>query len=119
MSRIMHILCAAACLLGLVGGVMAAEVDCDATYCFTAQDFSQQEHLAGICITGLPDPQTGTVMLGSRILRSGDILTAEQIAQMTFSPLRTEEDAQATVSYLPIYENRVDKSATMTIAIRG
>lgn len=117
--RIVSLVCAAVCLLGLSIGALAAEVDCDATYCFTAQDFSGEEAVAGICITGLPDPQTGTVMLGSRVLRAGDILAADQLAQMTFSPLRTQEDATATVTYLPIYENRVAPSATMTISIRG
>ena len=117
--RIVSLVCAAACLLGLAGGVLAAEVDCDTTYCFTAQDFSGEEQVAGICITQLPDPQTGTVMLGSRVLRQGDILTADQLAQMTFCPLRTQEDATATVTYLPIYENRVEPSTTMTISIRG
>lgn len=117
--RIISLLCAVACLLGLSAGALAAEVDCDAAYCFTAQDFSGEEEVAGICITQLPDPQTGTVMLGSRVLRRGDILTAEQLAQMTFYPLRTQEDATATVTYLPIYENRVEPSATMTISIRG
>ena len=58
-------------------------------------------------------------MLGSRVLRAGDILTADQLEQLTFHPLRTEEDAQAVISYLPIYENRVEKAATMTISIRG
>ena len=118
MIRIVCLMCALLCLFGLVGGVLAAEVDCDATYCFTAQDFSQ-ENLTGICITGLPDPETGTVMLGSRVLRSGDILAADQLEQMTFSPLRTEVDSVATVTYLPIYENRVEKATTMSISIRG
>ena len=117
--RVVSLMCAAVCALGLISGVLAAEVDCDTTYCFTAQDFSPEEQLAGICITQLPDPETGTVLLGNRVLRSGDILTAEQLSQMTFAPLRTQEDATATVSYLPIYQNRVDKSATMTISIRG
>lgn len=117
--RIVSLVCAAVCLLGLSIGALAAEVDCDATYCFTAQDFSGEEAVAGICITGLPDPKTGTVMLGSRVLRAGDILAADQLAQMTFSPLRTQEDATATVTYLPIYENRVAPSTTMTISIRG
>lgn len=117
--RIISLVCAAACLLGLSAGVLAAEVDCDATYCFTAQDFSGEEEVAGICITQLPDPQTGTVMLGSRVLRQGDILTAQQLEQMTFCPLRTQEDATAAVTYLPIYKNRVEPSTTMTISIRG
>ena len=103
----------------LLGTVFAAEVDCDATYCFTAADFSENENLKGICVTGLPDSSTGTVLLGSRVIRTGDILTYEQLEQLTFSPLRTEADAEATVTYLPIYENRVETAATMTLSIRG
>lgn len=118
--RFLCLVLAACCLLGL--GVVAApaEVDCDAVYCFTGEDFSQQEEaVAGICITGLPDPAAGTVLLGNRVLRAGDILTAQQLTKLTFLPLRTQEDAQAVISYLPIYENRVEKEATMTIGIRG
>lgn len=109
-----------ACLLTISGGALAAEVDCDTTYCFSPEDFSvSEEPLIGICITGLPNAQTGTVLLGSRVLQPGDILTADQLAQMTFAPLRTETDQDAVVTYLPIYRNRVEKSAAMTIAIRG
>ena len=105
------------CLLSST--VLAAEVECDATYCFTSLDFSSSEEpLAGICITDLPQ-ESGTVLLGTRVLKPGDILTAEQVDQMTFSPLSTETDAQAVMSYLPIYNDRVEKSSTMTIAIRG
>lgn len=105
--------------LSLAGAVTAAEVDCDDTYCFQSTDFSPEEELAGICITGLPESSTGTVMLGSRVLRPGDILTAEQLAQMTFVPLLTEMDQDAVVTYLPIYDDRVEKAATMTISVRG
>lgn len=105
--------------LSLAGAVTAAEVDCDDTYCFQSADFSPEEELAGICITGLPDSSTGTIMLGSRVLRPGDILTAEQLAQMTFVPLLTETDQDAVVTYLPIYDDRVEKAAAMTISVRG
>ena len=108
------------CLFGMGSTALAAEVDCDSTYCFTSGDFAEEaDALTGICITGLPAAQTGTVMLGSRVLQPGDILTAEQLSQMTFAPLRTEDDAQAQVTYLPIYQNKVEKSATMVISIRG
>ena len=113
------LLLALVCLLGSTGAAMAAEVDCDGVYCFTAGDFSGEEALSGICITELPDADTGTVLLGTRVLREGDILTADQLAQMTFAPLRTETDQDAVVTYLPIYENRVETTASMTIAIRG
>ena len=118
-TRIVCLAAAAAILLGVSCPALALEVDCDAIYCFTSEDFSGEEPLVGICITELPAANTGTVMLGTRVLRPGDILTAEQLAQMTFAPVRTEVDVDAVVTYLPIYENRVAKSATMAIAIRG
>ncbi|MBQ7340583.1 MAG: cadherin-like domain-containing protein [Oscillospiraceae bacterium] len=118
--RLVCLLLALVCLCSMGITAFAAEVDCDATYCFTAQDFSQAEDtLVGICITDLPDPDTGTMLLKQRVLQPGDILTAEQLAQMTFAPLRSEEDAQAQVTYLPIYSDRVEKSATAVISIRG
>ena len=106
-------------ILGLIGAVTAAEVDCDDTYCFQSTDFSPDSELQGICITGLPDSNAGTVMLGSRVLRPGDILTAQQLSQMTFVPLLTETDQDALVTYLPIYEDRVERATAMTISIRG
>lgn len=118
-KRILCLSLCAALLLGLAGAAVAAEVDCDAVYCFTQGDFSEKEGLVGVCVTNLPDSETGTVLLGTRVIRSGDILTAEQLAKLTFQPLLTEEDASATVTYLPIYENRVESAAAMTISIRG
>lgn len=118
-KRILCFFTAAVCVLGLCGAAAAAEVDCDDTYCFSADDFSEEEQIVGICVTGLPDANVGTAMLGCRVIQPGDILTAEQLAQMTFAPLRTEIDREAVVTYLPIYENRVDQAAEMTISIRG
>ena len=112
-------LAVALCLSTLATPVAAAQVDCDAAYCFSTADFTQEEKLAGIYITALPDAQTGTVMLGQRVLRAGDILTAQQVEQMTFHPLRTEEDQQAQLIYLPIFEDRVDSVATMSIEVLG
>lgn len=117
--RFISLMLAVMCLLGLTLPAMAAEVDCDATYCFTSQDFSSGEDpLAGICITGLPTG-SGTVLLGNRVLQPGDILTTAQVEQMTFQPLYAQEDAQAVMTFLPIYENRVEHPATMTLSIRG
>lgn len=107
------------CLILTVGTVTALEVDCDSTYCFSTDDFAGEEPLTGICITGLPDANVGTIMLGSRVLRRGDILTAQQVDQMTFLPLKTQQDQQAVVTYLPIYENRVDTTATAVISVKG
>lgn len=119
-KRFVSLMLAACCLFALSSSAGAASVDCDATYCFTPEDFSQlDEPLTGICITGLPDGKSGAVMLGSRVLQPGDILTAKQLEQMTFSPVRREQDASVQVSYLPIYENRVEKNTVMTLSVKG
>lgn len=117
--RILCLLLALACVLSLSTVAMAAEVDCDTAYCFSSEDFSQEDALTGICITQLPDAQTGTVMLGSRVICSGDILAADQLSMLTFHPLRTEDDKDAVITYLPIYPDRVEKATTMTIAVHG
>lgn len=97
----------------------AAQVESDAVYCFADSDFSEEEDLSGICLTGLPEASVGTVMLGARILQPGDILTAQQLRQMTFHPLSTEDDREATVTYLPIFPDRVEAVTTMTVAVIG
>ena len=118
--RVLSLTLACVFALGLAGQVWAAEVDSDAAYCFSSADFqSGEEPLSGICITGLPESHTGTVLLGSRVLCRGDILTAEQVEQMVFCPLKTQEDKVAQVTYLPIYETRVEPAAVMTLSIRG
>ena len=117
-KRVLCLLLVLSCGLIPVGAA-ALEVSCDEVYCFTGADFPSAEPLTGICITGLPEGETGTVMLGNRVLRAGDILTAGQLEEMTFHPVRSEENSEACVNYLPIYENRVDTDTVMTISIRG
>ena len=117
-----RILCMALALwaaFSLVPFAHAAQVSCDSTYCFSPADFSDTDTLTGICITGLPSGSAGTVKLGARVLRQGDILTAEQIAQMTFSPVRREENLEAVMTYLPVYADRVGPAAEMTLSILG
>ncbi len=118
-TRFLCALTAVICSISLASPAFAAQVESDDIYCFSAGDFSSGQDLAGICITALPDSSTGTVMLGNRVLRAGDILTADQIAQMTFHPIATESDRETTVTYLPIYTDRVEAAAVMSIAVIG
>ena len=117
-TRIACLLGALGCAVALAGGAAAAEVDCDSVYCFSAEDFSQDLSITGICITDLPE-NLGMLKLGSRILRTGDILTAAQVGQMTFSPLRSESDQTLEVGYLPVFEDHVARESVMTLSIRG
>lgn len=118
-KTILCALTALLCVFSLATHAAAIQVECDATYCFSAADFSDEEELAGICITGLPDASAGTVMLGQRILQPGDILTAEQVGRMTFHPLHSSTDLQAQMTYLPVYKDRVESVATMSVAVIG
>lgn len=118
-TRFLSALTALLCLCAAILPAAAAEVSCDSTYCFSPADFSPEENLKGICITSLPEERIGTVMLGDRVLRPGDVLTADQVAQLTFCPLRTETDRSTEVGYLPIYESNVAPQAAMTISVRG
>lgn len=117
-TRIACLLGALSCTVALAGGASAAEVDCDSVYCFSAEDFSNDLSITGICITELPE-NLGALKLGSRILRPGDILTADQVAQMTFTPVRTEADKVVEVGYLPVFEEYVAGETVMTLSIRG
>ena len=103
-------------LLLLAAPAAAAEVASGEVYCFTAGDFAEGE-LAGICVTGVP--AGGAVLLGDRTIRAGDILTAEQVGQMTFAPAATEVNSEAVMTYLPIYADRVEAPRTMTIDVLG
>ena len=116
--RIWGFAAAVCCVGAMIGGVSAAEVESGQMYCFSAEDFSENPSLAGICITELPRGQ-GALTLGSRILQPGDILTAEQVRQMTFSTVRSERDSTVQVGYLPICDTQVQEPAVLTISIRG
>ena len=95
-----------------------AEVDSGDVYCFGAGDFSDRE-LLGICVTGLPEETIGTVLLGSRVIRTGDILPGEQLDQLTFVPTRRETDTRVQILYLPVFSQGVGRETELTISIRG
>lgn len=118
-THFFRLLAAVFCILALAVPVAAAEVESGSIYCFQTDDFSGEDSFSGICITDLPDSSTGTLMLGCRVIRAGDILTAEQTARLTFSPLDTRTDKTAQVEYLPIYDNHVAPCSVMDIRIRG
>ena len=118
-DRILPLLTALLCLSSAVCPALAAEVESGGVYCFSPEELAQDNDLSGICITSLPERDLGSVTLGNRQLQPGDVLTADQLARMTFSPLVTEEDLTASVTYLPICDGHAQAPVTMTISIRG
>lgn len=117
--RILSMLLALTLPFGCAVGALAVEVESGDVYCFSSGDFSQNEEepVVGVCILELPE--SGAVLLGQRVVRPGDILTAGQLETLTFEAAPTETDTAAQVSYLPIYENRVEPQAVLTFSIRG
>ena len=106
--------------VGLTLSASAAEIDSQDVYCFGAEQFSPGEtELAGICLTQLPEKSQGLLMLGERLLRPGDVLTAQQVGEMTFVSGSVQQDSTATISYLPVFANGLAGEATMTLSIRG
>ena len=110
------------CLLFLLAALLAAlpvsalEVDSGSVYCFSGNDFAQAP-LEGVCIRQLPE--NGAVLLGTRIIQPGDILTSQQLSELTFCPADTETDTTATLEYLPVFQDRVEGPTELTISIRG
>lgn len=105
---------------GLTLSASAAEIDSQDVYCFGAEEFTAGEAaFSGICLTGLPEKEQGLLMLGERMLRPGDVLTAQQVNEMTFVSGTTQDDATATITYLPVFSNGLAGEATMTLSIRG
>ena len=116
-SRLIACLTAFVCCLGCGLSAAAAEVDCDGIYCFSAADFG--EELTGICVVSVPEASLGAVTLGDRQVRPGDILTAQQLAMLTFSPVRTQDHKTVRIRYLPVFDRAVGQEAVMTLSIRG
>ena len=118
-----HMICLTLCVVlmtALLVPARAAEVEGGERYCFSPTDFAPGDaQLAGICITRLPEPDQGTVMLGSRILRPGDVLTAGQVEQMTFAANCAGEEDTATIGYLPVFSNGLAGESAMTLSIRS
>ena len=115
--RVLPLLMALCLVLPL--GANGAEISSGDEYCFSLEDFaSEEKELKGICVTEVPE-KTGEVLLGSRVIRPGDTLSADRLAELTFAPADTETDADAQVGYLPIYSGEVGPETTLTLAIRG
>lgn len=91
----------ALCAMLLSASVSAAE------HPLSPADFG--EELTGVWITGLPDGNA--LLLGSRVIRAGDVLTADQLQSLTL-----QDGAETVIRYLPIRENGVDAEAELVFS---
>ena len=100
--------------LALPLSVSAQQMDSGSVYCFGPQDFG--EEIQGVFLMEVPE--NGRCFLADRVLRPGDVLTKQQVENMTFVPEHTEADAQAELTYLPIGDS-LGAQTTFSLGIRG
>ena len=116
---IARLLALAAALCLPVLPVCAAESVGGAEYCFTTEDFlSQPSPASGVYLRAVPEEALGTLRLGDRTLRCGDVLPAEDLDNVVFSPAGAC-DAMACVGYCPIWGDTLGEDAELTIRLRS
>ena len=97
-----RILAAALCAFALASSVSAAEQP------LSPADFG--DGLTGVWITAVPEGDA--LVLGSRVIRRGDVLTAAQLTSLTL-----RGDCDAAIRYLPIREEGVDAEAELVFSL--
>lgn len=93
----------------------APEVPAGDLSCLSPADFG--EGIRGICVTAVP--QDGTLRLGERTIRSGDVLTADQLGALTFTHPDSAADSRTVMGYLPIRDDGPGAEAELVFSIRG
>lgn len=86
-------------------------------YCFGESEFADEE-ISGIFVLSVPDQSIGKICYGDRVIRSGDVLTRDAMTALTLKTC-CADDAQAVMTYLPIYGDRLGEDARLTINIRS
>lgn len=79
---------------------------------------STSEEIDGIMLTETPAESLGTLRLGSRILRSGDALTAEQLAEVSFHAGESLV-GDAVISCISVNDGAVLASHETVIEVRS
>ncbi len=113
-----RIFCVALMAALLLTTVSAADLELtwNDVYCFSQTDLAPQAETTGVIITDVPDSALGTVQLGSRQIRAGDVLTVEKLNSLTFLP-SGDTEGDATISCLSISEEGLGENAEMTLRI--
>ena len=103
------------CLLTLclVTTCFAADAE---EYCFSAADFSDGATPEGIFLSQVPNDTHGSIYLGTRLLRAGDVIPAELYSQLTLKPA-SSDPKEATVVFYPISEGQIAAPTALKIPI--
>lgn len=77
----------------------------------------EEEDAQGIWLVDIPE--AGSLMLGQRQLRPGDVLTLEQARQMTFHPGQPDTALETALVYLPVSAGETGEAVQVQLSVRG
>lgn len=118
LSRLFIICLVLAAFLIPAGAATVESVGGEA-YCFAAEDFMTSPTPGnGIYLCEVPDESIGTLYYGNRALKTGDVLSADALASVVFSPAQAV-DATACVSYYTIWDDSLSEESVLTIQLRS
>ena len=114
---------ALACLIACVlcAGALAADVQCTGLEpcALGAEDFwASSAPGTGVYLCEVPDPSVGELRCGARVLKTGDVLSADALETVTFRSAEAR-DAVACVSYYTIWDDKLSDEAVLTIRLRS
>lgn len=90
----------------------------EGAYTGAFEEFAQLEGLEGAFVTELPDEADALVMLGSRQLRQGDTLTANELQYLTVQPVNGWT-GEAKLCLLPVCGGTLGDEAVLTMHVVG
>lgn len=118
LSRL-FLICLMLAALMLPAGAATVESVGGEAYCFAPEDFMTSPTPGnGIYLCEVPDESIGTLYYGSRALKTGDVLSADALESVVFSPV-SACDATACVSYYTIWDNCLSEESVLTIRMRS
>ncbi len=105
-------------LIMLTGAVSAKEiqVDSEAQFCFSADDFELAEQDAGVFFTSVPASSTAKIYYGSRQLRAGDAVPKEKLNELVLKTT-CKQGAAATVSFCPVNGGTAGEPSSLKFSI--
>ena len=106
-------------LLSLTLPVFAQpEIRSDEEYCFTGEEFAQEEPVEGVLITAVPEAGVVRLLLGDRVIRAGDVLAAGDLSCLRLQP-RRDRELEAEIRWLPIGAGGLGEEAVFTMHVRS
>lgn len=73
---------------------------------------------SGIYLCEVPDAAVGRLMCGERVLKTGDVLSADMLSRVVFRSAEPQ-DAVACVSYYTIWDDKLSDESVLTIRLRS